>query len=298
MNKTNISLILSITALSVTLYNTLQPAPEIVREYPPQELVFHTTGNEKQAPAGSSDEITALKKQISLLKKRAAQLSAQSSSGLLVDNEQFKDAVLDIIAFKEQQERQAFNEQNPIYSFYDDLPKDYDTRIKTDPDYLQQVSKELRAKILDESQPEVERVAAMSQLQMTMYTLNRPNMAGYDYETVDAIIDISKNTQDEKLKVQAIEVAANSAITDKRIADSLIAMIETEQNDYARGMAVQGLISQYYQAQDTQSEFRKEVAQDILNLYNNSGDQQLKSLLENMLGDEKAQLQLREHAGQ
>ena len=68
----------------------------------------------------------------------------------------------------------------------------------------------------------------MSQLQMTMFMLNKTEMPEYDYEAVDAILSIGRNSSDDKVKIQALEVVAHTPVADARVSDSFMSLLEKE----------------------------------------------------------------------
>ncbi|MBQ4860579.1 hypothetical protein J8L98_02575 [Pseudoalteromonas sp. MMG013] len=299
-NKINLSLVLSASALAVVVYGTFfkQGASEV--------SVINAASdheNTQQWGTGSDNddvdtEILELRRYILDLEERINNIQySQKETGIVAGvSGNFADAVLEVLENKEQKEREKLREQNPMYGFYEDLPEDYEIRIKTDPEYARQVGKDLKRQIIDENLPVMDRLAAMSQLQMTMFMLNKTEMPEYDYEAVDAILKISKNSSDDKVKIQALEVVAHTPVADSRVSDSFVTMLEKEQNDYIRSMAAEGLVAQYYKAQSKQPEYSKKVAEDILALYDNAPDAKLKQLLESIIGDERMLEELRNSA--
>ena len=298
-DRANLSLILSGTALALVVYSTLFSDLAVDSEVTQPRVESQVTvqdwdDSSSYDKVDLNTEILELRRYILDLEERINDLQYGGSSTVQANLQGgFKEAVLEVIADKEEAERKKIREQNPMYGFYEDLPEDYEIRIKTDPDYARQVGKELKSKILNENLSETERLAAMSQMQMTMFMLNRTEMPEYDYEAVDAILKIGKNSNDDKVKIQALEVVAHTPVADPRVSDSFISMLEKEQNDYIRSMAAEGLIAQYYNSQGKESEFAKKVAQDILGLYDHSSDAKLKQLLETMIGDDRMLEELR-----
>ncbi|MBQ4845202.1 hypothetical protein [Pseudoalteromonas sp. MMG005] len=299
-NKINLSLVLSASALAVVVYGTFfkQGSSEV-------SVVNAASDHENTQQWGTlSDnddvdtEILELRRYILDLEERInnIQYSQKETGTVAAVSGNFADAVLEVLENKEQKEREKLREQNPMYGFYEDLPEDYEIRIKTDPEYARQVGKDLKRQIIDENLPVMDRLAAMSQLQMTMFMLNKTEMPEYDYEAVDAILKISKNSSDDKVKIQALEVVAHTPVADPRVSDSFVTMLEKEQNDYIRSMAAEGLVAQYYKAQSKQPEYSKKVAEDILALYDNAPDAKLKQLLESIIGDERMLEELRNSA--
>lgn len=303
-NKGNFAVVLAALALAVSIYGVFTGN---------EVMVTHTgeTGssntdeyNGQWAENNSNDSVSAeileLRRYILDLEERLNNQQfndVEVPQGMPVQAD-FQDAVLEVIALKEEQDRQKLKEKNPMYGFYEDLPEDYEIRIKTDPDYARQVGKDLKAQIVDENLSTTERLAAMSQLQMTMFMLNKTEMPEYDYEAVDAILSIGRNSSDDKVKIQALEVVAHTPVADARVSDSFMSLLEKEDNDYIRSMAAEGLVAQYYKSQSKQPELSKKVAQDILGLYDNASDAKLKQLFDNIIGDARMLDELRKAAGQ
>ncbi|TMP37277.1 hypothetical protein [Pseudoalteromonas rubra] len=302
--KTTLSLTFSISALCIALYSHFTQPPD-------QDLEHLTLSGDREHPASQSEQFTVdrteesgqsqqhiqqLKEQVRYLQERVLELEnrAFSAPGAA---QSLEESVLAILEEKEQRERAEHRESNPVYGFYEDLPDDYEMRLKTDPEYADKLSKQLQQKVLDESLPVIDRLSAMGQLQMNMYVLNRTQMDTMSYDTVDAVIKISRGQYDDKLRVQALDVVAQTPVVDGRIARSLLDIVEKESNDYMRATAAEGLMAQYYQANDEQYPgLKRQLANDILKLYNNDIDSQVYSLMQRMIGDEDLLEQIRKDA--
>ncbi|MCF2857659.1 hypothetical protein L1286_09265 [Pseudoalteromonas sp. SMS1] len=305
--KSNIALGLAATALALTVYNQnftqSTPSPESL----PSESVSqshhaidaNTTLSESISKSHSDLELMdkrALIERIEYLEARVLDIE-NSAFTSAPSAENMEETILAVLEEKERQDKAQNREDNPVYGFYEDLPKDYDLKLKTDPEFAMKVSQDLRTKVLDESLSPTERLSAMGQLQMNMYILNRTQGEMFDYETVDAVLDISRNSQDEKLKVQALEVVAHSPIVDHRIAKSLQDIIEKEPNKYMKTMAAEGLIGQYYQSGETSPELKQQLASDILDLYNNSNSSETQLVMQRLIRDDELLEQIKRDAG-
>ena len=303
-NKGNFAVVLAALALAISVYGAFTDNEVIVTQAGETVSSNSDEYNGQWVENNSNDSVNAeileLRRYILDLEERLNNQQfndVEAPQGMPVQAD-FQDAVLEVIALKEEQDRQKLKEKNPMYGFYEDLPEDYEIRIKTDPDYARQVGKDLKAQIVDENLSATERLAAMSQLQMTMFMLNKTEMPEYDYEAVDAILSIGRNSSDDKVKIQALEVVAHTPVADARVSDSFMSLLEKEDNDYIRSMAAEGLVAQYYKSQSKQPELSKKVAQDILGLYDNASDAKLKQLFDNIIGDARMLDELRNAAGQ
>lgn len=303
-NKGNFAVVLAALALAVSIYGVFTGNEVMVTHTGETSSSNTDEYNGQWVENNSNDSVSAeileLRRYILDLEERLNNQQfndVEAPQGMPVQAD-FQDAVLEVIALKEEQDRQKLKEKNPMYGFYEDLPEDYEIRIKTDPDYARQVGKDLKAQIVDENLSTTERLAAMSQLQMTMFMLNKTEMPEYDYEAVDAILSIGRNSSDDKVKIQALEVVAHTPVADARVSDSFMSLLEKEDNDYIRSMAAEGLVAQYYKSQSKQPELSKKVAQDILGLYDNASDAKLKQLFDNIIGDARMLDELRKAAGQ
>lgn len=303
-NKGNFAVVLAALALAVSIYGVFTGNEVMVTHTGETSSSNTDEYNGQWVENNSNDSVSAeileLRRYILDLEERLNNQQfndVEAPQGMPVQAD-FQDAVLEVIALKEEQDRQKLKEKNPMYGFYEDLPEDYEIKIKTDPDYARQVGKDLKAQIVDENLSTTERLAAMSQLQMTMFMLNKTEMPEYDYEAVDAILSIGRNSSDDKVKIQALEVVAHTPVADARVSDSFMSLLEKEDNDYIRSMAAEGLVAQYYKSQSKQPELSKKVAQDILGLYDNASDAKLKQLFDNIIGDARMLDELRKAAGQ
>ncbi|NOU52182.1 hypothetical protein HG263_16760 [Pseudoalteromonas sp. JBTF-M23] len=284
MKHAYIAMLISAFALVLSLYNVLNPSDSNQTAH--KAPAYHPEHSEKAVQY--EQVISTLSAQILDLEARlrAIEQTPVAHNSQFAEQGNFEQSVLTVLKKKQAREREEALNNDPAYAFYENLPQDYELKLKTDPDYALQVNKELNAKILDTSLNARARLAAMGQLQMNMYVLNKTQMHHYNYETVDAIMRIAQQSTDEALKVQALEVITNTPLTDARVADSFVAIIEKEQNEYLKSMAADGLMLQYYQAKNKQPELRQKLAQQILSLYQH-GDGKLQALLKNnMFNDE------------
>ncbi|AOT10993.1 hypothetical protein [Pseudoalteromonas luteoviolacea] len=303
--KNNIALGIASSALALTLYNfSMQTSsvPASVADFQSQTDKTQAVVNNAQVADFQDDQKytdmdnSALIARIEYLEERLLDIENQSF-GAGASNGAIEETILAVIAEKERQDRQKRNEDNPVYGFYEDLPKDYDLKLKTDPEYATRVSQDLRGKVLDQSLTPQERLSAMGQLQMNMYILNRTQDEMFDYETVDAVLEISRNSSDDKLKVQALEVVAHSPVVDRRIAKSLQDIIEKEPNKYMKTMAAEGLMGQYYQADESNPEVKQQLANDILAMYDNTSSAEVQAVMQRLIKDEELLQQIRRDAG-
>ncbi|MCF2910690.1 hypothetical protein L1285_20490 [Pseudoalteromonas sp. DL2-H2.2] len=301
--KTTLSLIFSVCALGIAIYSQVARPPALATgpDYAESSALPSTqNGSHAVSQIGESGpkqaDIQQLTEQIHYLQERILELENRAYSTPM-SSQSFEESVLAILEEKEQQERAAHRESNPVYGFYEDLPDDYEMRLKTDPEYADKLSRQLQQTVLNESLPVIDRLSAMGQLQMNMYVLNRTQMDTMSYDTVDAVIKISRGQYEDKLRVQALDVVAQTPVVDARIARSLLDIVEKESNDYMRATAAEGLMSQYYQANDEQYPgLKRQLANDILKLYNNDVDNQVYNLMQRMIGDEELLEQIRKDA--
>ncbi|QTL37681.1 hypothetical protein [Pseudoalteromonas viridis] len=301
--KTTLSLTFSVCALGIAIYNQVARPPTLATgpDYPESPTSqstqngSHVVSLQGENGPGQAD-IKQLTEQIHYLQERVLELENRAFANPM-SPASLEESVLAILEEKEQQERAAHRESNPVYGFYEDLPDDYEMRLKTDPEYADKLSRQLQQTVLNESLPVIDRLSAMGQLQMNMYVLNRTQMDTMSYDTVDAVIKISRGQYEDKLRVQALDVVAQTPVVDARIARSLLDIVEKESNDYMRATAAEGLMSQYYQANDEQYPgLKRQLANDILKLYNNDVDNQVYNLMQRMIGDEELLEQIRKDA--
>ncbi|RRS08421.1 hypothetical protein EAG18_11895 [Pseudoalteromonas sp. J010] len=293
--KLNIALSCSVLALAFSGFNVIQTklatSPVAAQVYPAPAYQSTEQATQYHVPASAANkqtqDIDALLTRIDKLESRIQALSMEKSEMLSEQAPQeFESLVFSLIEKREQQKIAEMKAENPIYGFYEDLPEDYEMRIKTDPEYASQVSNELKQKILNSSLPAAERLAAMSQLQMNMFMLNRNDLEQYDYQAVESILNMTHSMNDEKLRLQALELVSRTPIVDERLSQSFVKMLEQEQNDYVKSLAAEGLMSQYFQSGSDPKQ-QKKIAQDLLSLYENAADPKVKAILKNLMGDER-----------
>ncbi|WP_042146668.1 MULTISPECIES: hypothetical protein [unclassified Pseudoalteromonas] len=288
--KLNLALFCSILALVFSGMNLIQQNSIIT------DVIKEPTGtySNKQSIALSEPEVKSSDIEVQYLLERIVKLETRLSSFSREDTtmplehsrQALETVVFSLIEKHKQKEMDELKAENPVYSVYEDLPKDYELRIKTDSEFANQVSNELKLKVLNDNLPAAERLAAISQLQMNMYILNKKNLEQYDYQAVEAILDMTNNMQDENLRLQALELVSRAPLVDERLSQSFAKMLEQEPNDYVKSLAAEGLMSQYFQSGSNPTK-QKKIAQNLLHLYENTEDPKVKSILENTMGDER-----------
>ncbi|MEM5551451.1 hypothetical protein WNY63_11985 [Pseudoalteromonas neustonica] len=296
ISKGSFAIALASIAVAISCYGAFFKSAPLVAHQLDTEILQQSV---KDLPKNSHDSppsITELHNKISALQRQVANLNLQNPTANKVQNtDEFKELVLAVLVEKEQEEVAKMREENPLYGFYADLPQDYELRIKSEPEYAKKVTAQLREQILNPNLADIDRLAALSQLQMNMYILNKSKMPEYDFEVVDNILDLAENSTDDKFKIQAIEVTTQSPVLDYRLAERFTSLLKQDSNDYIRRLAGQGLLAQYYQAQDSQNEYSKQIAQHILSLYQNTSDSTVKSVLNDMMGNESLLEEMRKH---
>ncbi|NMR27368.1 hypothetical protein HH219_17820 [Pseudoalteromonas sp. NEC-BIFX-2020_015] len=296
ISKGSFAIALASIAVAISCYGAFFKSAPLVAHQFDTEILQKSV---KDLPKNSHDSppsITELHNKISALQRQVANLNLQNPTANKVQNtDEFKELVLAVLVEKEQEEVEKMREENPLYGFYADLPQDYELRIKSEPEYAKKVTAQLREQILNPNLADIDRLAALSQLQMNMYILNKSKMPEYDFEVVDNILDLAENSTDDKFKIQAIEVTTQSPVLDYRLAERFTSLLKQDSNDYIRRLAGQGLLAQYYQAQDSQNEYSKQIAQHILSLYQNTSDSTVKSVLNDMMGNESLLEEMRKH---
>jgi hypothetical protein len=299
INKGTIAIAIATLALVISCYGTFFK-DQASSHKPNQQQLSSTVSISTPAEYQQSNEalIDELSKKVSSLQRKIANLKLHANDSYQEqDTDEFKELVLDVLEEKQQQEDEKRREQNPLYSFYADLPEDYDLRIKSEPDYAKQINSQLREQTLDPSISDLNRLAALSQLQMNMYILNKSTMPEYDYEVVGNILNLANNSSDEKFKIQAVELSTQTPVLDYRLAEQFTNLLEQDSNDYIRRLAAQGLMAQYYQAQNKQGGYTKQMAQHLLSVYDNSSDNTVRATLDEMMGNQDMLDELRKNAG-
>ncbi|CAH9053653.1 hypothetical protein PSECIP111854_01212 [Pseudoalteromonas sp. CIP111854] len=294
MKQTHIGFVMSALALGLSIYG-------LVAQFKPStatQVVMTQKPASRDTNESYEQIINTLNAQVFNLEARLRIIEQHrvASDSDMVKPPNFEQAVLAVLEQKQAREQEEMRNKDPAYAFYENLPKDYELKLKTDPEYALQTNKDLNAKILDSSLSAHERLSAMGQLQMNMYVLNKTQMRYYNYETVDAILRIAQQSDDEAIKVQALEVITNTPLTDARVAENFVSIIEKEPNEYLRSMAADGLMLQYYQSKNKQPELNLQLAQQILSLYQ-QGDSKLKNLLKNNMFNEDMLTELNEQVG-
>ncbi|OUS71856.1 hypothetical protein B5G52_10690 [Pseudoalteromonas sp. A601] len=300
INKGTIAITIATLALVISCYGAFfKDKPSSLNE-PKQQQPSPTISIRTPAQYQQSNEalIDELHKKVSSLQRQIANLKLQTPGSYQdQDTDEFKELVLNVLEEKQKQEAEELREQNPLYGFYADLPKDYDLRIKSEPDYAKQINAQLREQILDPNMADLDRLAALSQLQMNMFILNKSSMPEYDYEVVGNILNLANSSSDEKFKIQAIELTTQAPILDQRLAEQFTNLLERDSNDYVRRLAAQGLVAQYYQSQNQKDDYTQQMAQHLLAVYNDTSDSAVRAALDEMIGNQDILDELRKSAG-
>ena len=217
-------------------------------------------------------DIAQLQQVINRLNKRLTQLEQYTVAA----PEQITEIVDAYITNKEQEEKEQRLASDPFHSFYESLPEDYEQRLKTDPDYASDMQVTLKQKVLDTSLTESERLQAMGQLQMTAGMLAEYDKLDSDNELSNAIMDIVNNTDDENTRIRALEAVTYGPNISPKLAPTFMEMLKTEDNNYVRNLAANGLGGTMY-SQELDSETRRELADSIIHFMKNTSDPEFKT---------------------
>lgn len=294
ISKSSVTILLAASALAISIYNLV-----IINKLTANGTKTVQKSQFMSADAPADDElINQLQQNVTQLQQQVMELKQQrlTVSNYIDKQGDLKQLVLAVLAEKEQQVQAKMRASNPYHAFYSELPEDYELRIKSDPHYAQKMATQLREQILNPNKSDDERLAALNQLQLSMNILNKQSMPEYDFAIVESVFNLAINSTDGNFKIQAIESVAQTPVLDYRIVEKFTQLLETDNNDYVRRLAVQGLVMQYYQAQNGQSDYTQQVAQHLLSLYNNPTDNDVKTLLDEVFGNQKMLEKLQGHA--
>ena len=294
ISKSSVTILLAASALAISIYNLV-----IINKLTANDTKTVQKSQFMSADAPADDElINQLKQNVTQLQQQVMELKQQrlAASNDIDKQGDLKQLVLAVLAEKEQQVQAKMRASNPYHAFYSELPEDYELRIKSDPNYAQKMATQLRELILNPNKSDEERLAALNQLQLSMNILNKQSMPEYDFAIVESVFNLAINSTDGNFKIQAIESVAQTPVLDYRIVEKFTQLLEIDNNDYVRRLAVQGLVMQYYQAQNGQSDYTQQVAQHLLSLYNNPTDNDVKTLLNEAFGSQKKLQMLQKHA--
>ena len=301
INKGSVAIVIATIAIAISCYGTFF-AKHVVTPHAKQNAI-HQNGSEivvTNTPLNNDYNelsIDLLNKKITALQLQLANLQMQNPAFEEATNhDEFKELVIAVLNEKDQQEAEKMRKSNPLYDFYADLPEDYDLRLKSEPAYAENMAVQLRHQILDQNASDINRLAALAQLQMNLYILNQANIPEYDYEVFKNVLDLADNSHDDKFKIQAIEITTQSPVLDYRLAERFTALLEQDSNEYIRRLAGQGLVTQFYQAQSERSDYSQQIAQHILSLYQDSADDNVYSVLNEMIGNENMLAELQKYA--
>ena len=141
INKGTIAITIATLALVISCYGTFfkdQPSsPNKPKQQLSPTVSISTPAEYQQSNEALIDELS---KKVSSLQRKVANLTLHANGSYQEQNtDEFKELVLGVLEEKQQQEDEKRREQNPLYSFYADLPEDYDLRIKSEPDYAKQI---------------------------------------------------------------------------------------------------------------------------------------------------------------
>ncbi|MBB1292742.1 MULTISPECIES: hypothetical protein [unclassified Pseudoalteromonas] len=297
ISKGSVAIALASAALVISCYGTFFKSVSLPNDKSSTEQSSIIVTNMPLNNDSNELSVTQLHNKIISLQRQVTSLKIKNTSiDQEYNNDDFKELVLAVLTEKEQQEIDEMRESNPLYGFYADLPQDYELRIKSDSDYAKKITTQLREQILDPNATDIDRLAALTQLQMNMYILNKSKIPEYDFAVVDNILELAANSDDEKFKIQAIEVITQAPVLDQRLTERFTSLLQHESNDYIRRLAGQGLISQYYQSQSSEDGNSQQIAQHILSLYQHTSDDNVRSVLDEMIGNESMLAELRKHA--
>lgn len=126
------------------------------------------------------------------------------------------------------------------------LPSDYESRLKTDPEYAEQMQKEFRARILDVNVADKERILAVQQLMIISGTIASHPGGRSDGELVSAMLQIADNTDDKSIRIKALESINYLNIDDPALSKRFLDLLANDDNRYVRNLAADTLAVMIY----------------------------------------------------
>lgn len=273
---------------AVTFYLQINPSPPSLMQQvalpDPQDIVINHQLLTTEAGNGEID-VEQLQASLNQLNQRLVLLE-NALAQQPVSEEDITQVVEAYVAKKEKQEKEKRQAQDPFYSFYEDLPEDYEQKLKTDPEYAAQVQAELKAKVLDSNLSDEERLKAMAQLQMTAGMLADYSNIDKDNQLSDAILNIVGNTNDEKIRIRALETVTSSPSANPKLAPKFMELVQNDSNSYVRNLAANGLGMVMF-SRELDNNSRQQLANNIIQTMRTTSDSKLRAILEQNFGSEQ-----------
>lgn len=241
----------------------------------------------------SQINVQQLQATLNELNNRIAQLESRIAQGQ-VSEESITQVIDAYVTKKEQEDKAKRMEQNPFHSFYENLPEDYEQRLKTDPEYAARIRGELRSKILDSNLTDEERLQAMAQLQMTSGILADFTSLENSTELSDAVMQIVNNTNDEKTRIRALETVTSGPINNPKLSSTFVNLMHNDSNSYVRNLAANGLGMLMY-SRKIDNNTRQRLANNIVNTMRTTSDNKLRQILEQNFGTEQDIAEMLKH---
>lgn len=281
------SVVIAVFALVLSAYSIYLHKTDIQEKAEPQYQEFQTEQFEPITLIGEYSQelnVQQLQQVINQLSQRLAALEKFAKNNA-TNEEVIADAVAAYAAKKEEQEQQERAMSDPFMSFFESLPADYEQKLKTDPEYANEMRKSLRQQVLDTSLTETERLQAMAQLQMTVGILAEYNDLDNNNELSNAVMEIANNTADEATRIRALEVVTSGPNMDPKLASEFMELVVHDSNNYVRNVAANGLGMMMY-SQSLDNDGREQLANNIIQLMKTTSDPKLHSILEQNFGTE------------
>ena len=163
-----------------------------------------------------------------------------------------------------------------------DLPPDFEDKLKTDPDYADQMQSDLLRKVSDTSLNVDERLRAIHQLMMVSGSIGRFNQVQDNARLHQAIIHLADNASQESIRIKALEHLSFLGASDINHSERFLRLLENDNNRYVRNLASDALSSMLYSADLTYNQ-RSDLIQKISHLMSN-GDSTTRTLLNERFG--------------
>lgn len=126
------------------------------------------------------------------------------------------------------------------------LPADYENRLKTDPDYAEQMQKKFRARILDVNVNDKDRILGVQQLMIISGTLASSQDVRRDAELARAMLQIADTTDDKSIRIKALESINYLNVDDPALSERFLHLLENDDNRYVRNLAADTLAVMLY----------------------------------------------------
>ncbi|WP_419811331.1 hypothetical protein [Bacterioplanoides sp.] len=162
------------------------------------------------------------------------------------------------------------------------MPENFESRLKSDPQYAEQMRYELFTQATDVNQTDQQRVKAVQQLIFASHSIGLHDDYYNNRQVVSAMVQLSNDTPDQSMRIKALEQISSIGLQDPEMNKYFLDLVTNDDNAYVRTLSGHILSSSLYNSDIPKSQ--RQALGDDIKAFMVQGDATTQKILEQQFG--------------